>query len=377
MCLGSRNTLADLNNALGPLFDATFLYTVPTVAKFIDPVLVPALSDLTIVGEPVTAALRDIWASRVRFLNTYGPSEISVVATAMEITPGSDIRLIGWAYGDNELLILDDNLELVPYGAIGELCLSGPQLTRGYLRNVAQTDKYYVPHPFRSDDRLYRTGDLGRRRADGSIEFVGRRDHQVKFRGERFACQTMNLDDCWKGIRLELEEISEVMAKHPKVETAVVNKVTRNGKEELVAFIGLVVPVPSSSSPPLVLLPADSETIALLNELRQLTLDHLPLPLNPTIFLPFEALPCTPNGKTDRRRLSHFYLEADPGTIWQYNQGTSDTEIVPPTTRNEFTLRSAWAEVLKIEEMRFGIAHKWYELGGDSISAVTLSTLLR
>ncbi|KAF7588050.1 hypothetical protein BBP40_006219 [Aspergillus hancockii] len=164
----------------------------PSFANTIDPVTIPTLQTLCLAGEPMSLAHVEKWAPRLELVNAYGPAECSVicVATRERVTPSSNPRSIGIAVGGACWLVDVDNHErLAPVGAAAELLIEGPNVARGYLNQPEKTAAVFIPRPgwfpFNRDARLYKTGDLVRYLPDGSILYLGRKDTQVKVRGQR------------------------------------------------------------------------------------------------------------------------------------------------------------------------------------------------
>ncbi len=259
-------------------------------------------------------------------INHYGPTESTVVATAGEVQSQPLQRRapsIGRPIANTQVYILDASLQLVSPGVVGEICLGGASLSRGYLSRPDETAEKFIAHPFSDEPgaRLYRTGDLARYRADGQIEFVGRRDEQVKIRG----------------YRIEVGEIESVLGHLPGVQDAVV--VAREdipGTKRLVAYI-----VPGSQ--------AGIEE----QGLRQALHERLPEYMVPSALIFLAALPLTPNGKVDRTALVRMHL---PQTNAQH-------EVVLARTQTEQRLVDIWSQVLGVEQI--GIHDNFFALGGD------------
>ena len=165
--------------------------------------------------------------------NLYGPTETSTYATYTRVSPGAEVT-IGKPIANTQAYILDRDRNLVPQGGRGELYLAGEGLARGYFARPDLTDERFVPNPFRSDpgQRMYRTGDLCRHRSDGTIEYLGRLDQQIKLRG----------------FRIELGEIEVLLAKHEDVQQAVVTVFEVGGERRLIAYFssktGHIITVP-------------------------------------------------------------------------------------------------------------------------------------
>jgi amino acid adenylation domain-containing protein len=259
--------------------------------------------------------------------NEYGPTEAAVGVTYFACTPdtcGSRVP-IGRPIANTRIHILDAHLEPVPIGVPGELFISGAGVGRGYVNRPDVTASCFIPDPFSEDRRqvMYRTGDVGRYLLDGTIEYLGRRDDQVKVRG----------------VRIEPGEVEAVLAKHPGVrENAVVTGIDGRGNTVLIAHIEAAV--------------EDAPTT---KELRRFLLDRLPAAMLPAAFQVTEALPRTSSGKIDRRALLG---PNDSPVVAQ------QTAFVAPRTRTERILAEIWCEVLDLE--RVGVYDDFFALGGSS-----------
>ncbi|MEO3807789.1 amino acid adenylation domain-containing protein [Sphaerisporangium sp. B11E5] len=215
-------------------------------------------------GEALPLPLaRELRAVTGRLVNVYGPTETTIWSTAWEVPAGPDRVCIGRPIANTQVYLVDDHLEPVPQGTPGELLIGGHGLAHGYLHRPDLTATRFVADPYGPPGaRLYRTGDIARHRADGTVEYLGRTDNQVKLRGHR----------------IELGEIESVLEDHPDVRQAVVAV----HRETLVAY---VVGTPDP------------------DHLRAALAERLPAYMIPTLFVPLEALPLTPNGKIDRKAL--------------------------------------------------------------------------
>jgi aryl carrier-like protein len=226
--------------------------------------------------------------------------------------------------------VLDANLRPVPPGVPGELCIGGAGLARGYLGRPELTAERFIPHPFASEpgERLYRTGDKVRWLADGTLEYLGRIDFQVKLRG----------------FRIELGEIESVLASHPTVREAVV--VLREDGSEGKKLVAYVVPEQGDT--------ADT------GALRTFVGDKLPEYMVPSAFVLLEALPLTTSGKVDRKALPAPTLE----------DRRRNKPYTPPRNPTEELLTQLWAQVLNLPQV--SIHDNFFELGGDSLLCVRL-----
>ncbi|MFC1431718.1 non-ribosomal peptide synthase/polyketide synthase [Streptacidiphilus sp. N1-3] len=303
----------------------------PAVLATVEPGSAATLSELRtlIVGaEACPADLVDLWAPGRRMVNSYGPTEATVVASwTGPLSPGTGTPPIGRPAGATRCYVLDAALRPVPTGVTGELYLAGPGLARGYLGRPGLTAQRFVADPYGAPgERMYRTGDLVRRHADGELRFAGRADDQLKLRG----------------FRIEPGEIESALRRSPLVRDAVV---TVHGAR-LVAY---VVPADGAADPV---------------ELRGHLAGLLPPHMVPSVFVPLAVLPLTPSGKTDRRALP------EPG-LPQAAAGSR----VAPRTETERRVARVWAEVLGVEEI--GVDDNFFVLGGDSILSMQVVSRLR
>ena len=285
-------------------------------------------------GEAMPPELAKQWLLRypqIGLVNAYGPAECSDDVAFFRVdldSTRSTYLPIGTPTDNNLIYLLDDALELVPLGAVGELCVAGTGVGRGYVADPRRTTPVFVPNPFgAAGERLYRTGDLARRRADGVLEYVGRADHQVKIRG----------------YRIELGEIETRLQEHPAIREAVVLDIDGPQGKQLAAYLTTKVA-------------SDADTLR--EELKTALKAGLPDYMVPTHFVLLAALPLTPNGKLDRKALPK------PDTT------QSQTAYVAPATELEQQLAAIWAEVLKIE--RVGLGDSFFELGGHSLLAAQM-----
>jgi amino acid adenylation domain-containing protein len=294
-------------------------------------------TDLRLVilgGEAVTPRhIEELRSLRgdLEIVNEYGPTEATVGCIVERLEPGCPRILIGRPIANMRAYVLDEGGSPVPAGVVGELCLAGDGLARGYRGRPDLTAERFVSLDLGEGlrERLYRTGDLARFHRDGRLELLGRRDSQVKIRG----------------YRVELEEIEAVLSQHPRVGAAVANALDApSGGRELVAYL-----VPTSG------------TQLDLGELAGFLRQRLPDPMVPSRFLILDALPLAPSGKLDRRRLPP--PETLPGADRSHRH-------VPPRTSREQALARVWTEVLGVEPV--GAEDDFFALGGHSILAVRL-----
>jgi acyl-coenzyme A synthetase/AMP-(fatty) acid ligase/acyl carrier protein len=269
--------------------------------------------------------------------NLYGPTEASIDVTAWECRRDSNRKVvpIGRPIANTQIYVLDRYLEPVPIGVVGEICVGGEGLARGYLNQPDLTAEKFIYHSFDGGpgQRLYRTGDLGRYLPDGNIEYLGRTDNQVKVRG----------------FRIELGEIEAVLAQHPAIQQAMVlAREDTPGDRRLVAYC-----VATDGSSPSA------------HDLRSFLQQKLPDYMMPSVFVFLDSLPLTPNGKLDRKAL--------PAP--DQSRPELDDAFAAPRTPIEEILANIWAGVLKLDKV--GIHDNFFHLGGHSLLATQVVTRIR
>ncbi|HYG63901.1 MAG TPA: amino acid adenylation domain-containing protein, partial [Thermoanaerobaculia bacterium] len=296
----------------------------------------PGVRLVILGGERALPGRVRAWRERVpaaRLVNTYGPTEGTIVATHSDLSTAPWERRmeaevpIGRPVDGVRTYLLDRALRPVPLGVWGELCLGGGGLAQGYLGKPGLTAERFVPAPFEGPGlRLYRTGDLARFRPDGALEFGGRVDFQVKVRG----------------VRVEPGEVEAALARHPALREAAVGAVADPaGGVRLVGWIAAQ--------------PGQSPTVS---ELRGFLLERLPEAMVPSAFVILPALPLLPNGKVDRRALPV------PGG----ERPDLGTAYTAPETELERAIARVWQELLRVD--RVGLGDNFFDLGGHSLLLV-------
>ncbi|KWZ67249.1 non-ribosomal peptide synthetase [Bacillus altitudinis] len=265
-----------------------------------------------------------------RLLNVYGPTESTVFATYYPIDEVIPLEAhsipIGKPLNQTGAYILSEHRQLQPIGMVGELCLSGKGLAKGYLNRPDLTKQVFIPHPFASGERLYRTGDLAYFREDGLIEYAGRVDDQVKIRGHR----------------IELTEIEANLLMHPGVKQAVLlADHDETNHTRLFAYIT-----------------CDDAWKGKLDDIKSRLKERLPAYMLPHELIELENLPLTPNGKVDKRQLPK--PEAPQG----------NRRVKLPANEVEQKLLVMWREVLEREDI--STDDHFFELGGHSLKAMSL-----
>jgi amino acid adenylation domain-containing protein len=341
LCLPSRGALPAGQALVDVIARAGITHvTLPSgvLAGLSEPGTLDSVGAMVVAGDVLPTSLAMQWrAPWRRVLNAYGPTEGTVCATVYECRgdeAGERSIPIGRPIANTRVYVLDAAGAPVPVGVAGELYIGGTGVTRGYHERPALTAARFVPDPFGPTPgaRLYRTGDRVRWRADGTVDFLGRSDTQVKVRG----------------YRIELGEIEAVLGTHPGVGTAVV--VAREdapGDKRLVAYY-----VPASEAG------TDAEA------LRTYLTERLPSYMVPAAYVGLPALPLTANGKADRKALPAPASGAYATRAYE-----------APAGAVEETVAELWAEVLHVE--RVGRADDFFALGGHSLLVVTLIERMR
>lgn len=303
----------------------------------------PPLRLATTSAEPVSPAMVARWKKafpQAPLLNLYGSTECASNVTLYDTSklPANANRVpVGKPLTNMRVYILDKNLNPLPIGATGEMCVSGVCLARGYLNLPELTASRFIDNPFEQDgSRLYRTGDLARCRPDGTIELLGRGDDQVKIRG----------------FRVELHDIEIALARHANVRKCAVALHDGEGGEALrPRLVGYVVP--------------RKDPAPTISEFQRFLRETLPEYMVPSTFVVMESLPTTPTGKVKRRALPA------PDSV----RPDLESTFAPARTPIEEALAATWAEALGLE--RVGIHDNFFELGGHSLLATQVISRIR
>ncbi|HEX4421468.1 MAG TPA: amino acid adenylation domain-containing protein [Kofleriaceae bacterium] len=290
-------------------------------------------------GEALPIDLRDRFFKQTRdtsggeLINLYGPTETCIDATYHACVATDPVMPIGRPVANNVIYVLDEHRQPVPRGAAGELYIAGAGVGLGYLHNPALTAERFVDDPFLTAGLMYRTGDLGRYLADGSLEYLGRIDNQIKLRGHR----------------IELGEIEATLARHAEVQVCVVVvREDQPGDRRLAAyFVARDGAAPRAS------------------DLRAFVKDQLPEYMVPSAITKIAALPLLPNGKVDQRALP---MPDD-------NQAELADAFVAPRNALESQVAQIWSEVLNVS--RVGIHDDFFAIGGHSLIATQLTSRIR
>ncbi|KFY02325.1 hypothetical protein O988_02217 [Pseudogymnoascus sp. VKM F-3808] len=359
LCLAPQDELlSNLASYINELEIEQVMLT-PTITKLISggPEEVPGLKVLNVCGEKIDVNILH-WAESVDVYNGYGPTEATILMTVSHIKPDGSLNSIGYPLKHVTATIVSPeagDLEPVPRGTVGELCVRGPQLAKGYLNRPEQTAAAFVRDI--DGEPLYRTGDLARWADDGSLECLGRKDYQIKL----------------NGFRIELGEIENAILVTEEVDAAIVSVAEVHGKRQLVAFCIFKGDHLSNNTE---MPPADEylDRISSLSS-RLTTLSHY---MVPSLFLPFRSFPTLPSGKANRKALIAVAERMTNAEITTYlPRDNGSDEFVAATTEEELIMRQAWASVLDEPEESIGASSIFLSLGGDSISAINVVAACR
>lgn len=314
----------------------TMIQTTPSRLRAMlkDPhsqVFLSSLRTILVGGEPLPLDLVEKLRSvtQARILNMYGPTETTIWSATYEIPAQAQQVRIGTPIANTQIYLLDSQGDPTPVGAEGELYIGGEGVARGYLNRPELTSERFLPNKFTGIGQMYRTGDIGRYMPDGTIELFGRSDNQMKVRG----------------YRIEAGEIEAVLMKHEGVrEAGVILQKESTGEKSIIAFVVRNQPI--------------NET-----ELRTCVSQFLPYYMLPARYIYLEKLPLTPNGKTDYVALYHM---GEKNNLSEY--------FVEPESEIEMIMAQVWRQVLGLESI--GIHDNFFRLGGDSISAIQISSKL-
>ncbi len=316
--------------------DISFLSTPVAELAFSKGIRHPTLTTLLVGGDRLHQRPP---AGTCALINNYGPTETTVIVTSGLIREDERVLHIGRPLANTQIHILDRSRRPVPIGVEGEIHIGGAGVARGYLNRPALTQERFIPDPFSEvpGARLYRTGDVAKWSEEGTIEYVGRNDFQVKIRG----------------LRLELGEIEASLLQDPRVKEAIVlAREDGQGEKRLVAYLGTGDATEDEAG-------TSAQHSPLILQLRERLKLQLPDYMVPSAWVVLHHLPLTPNGKIDRRALPE-----------PHERSQVFGEYVEPRTEMERTLAAIWAGLLAVD--RVGIRDNFFELGGHSLHGMKL-----
>jgi acyl-coenzyme A synthetase/AMP-(fatty) acid ligase len=340
-----QEAILDAKRFVGKIADAR-VAVVQVVPSYLEVVLsylaqepreLPDLRCVSVTGEALKKELAQRWFAAqpgIKLMNAYGLTETSDDTNheVMDRAPDRERVPLGRPINNVHVYVVDEHLSLVPLGAPGEIVFSGVCVGRGYINDPERTRRAFLADPHREGNRLYRSGDYGRWLPDGKLEFLGRRDAQVKI----------------SGFRIEIGEVENTLLRAAGVrDGAVVVTERADRSKQLVAFYSAERPLD-------------------VNVLRDRLRESLPEYMIPSAFLWRGALPLTANGKVDRKALTALAAEL----------GVAEQDRDEPNTETEHRLAAAWAEVLGVPADQIGRRDNFFDLGGTSLSGLRLAIAL-
>ena len=350
----------------------SWVFLTPSVVKIIGPKDVPTLKTLVLGGEALSRMDVELWADHLQLVNGYGPSETSVAATCnAAVSRTTDPANIGRAIGGVCWIVnANDHDQLVPVGVTGELLIEGPIVARGYLNEPVKTKAVFIEspkwlHSFTGrSGRLYKTGDLVRYNLDGTINFVGRKDTQVKVRGQR----------------VELGEIEHHLAMNTYVRhCAVLLPSSGRCQQRLAAIMSLRGIGPASSDSELNLI-SEAHMDAVNMRIAEITdhlSQHVPTYMLPAVWIVVDDIPLLSSGKMNRKKLSTWLENIDEEAFDKICKLAKITTVETPSTEMERQIQEVWSTVLHLPLSQVGLRRTFLSLGGDSISAMQVATRCR
>ncbi|KAF5844163.1 hypothetical protein GGP41_002268 [Bipolaris sorokiniana] len=367
VCVPSENDKR--NNLVKTIAEmrVTSAILTPTVAQLLDPNAIPSLRTLVLGGEAVSMSEWNRWEGHVDVINGYGPAECTIICATYHSGDGFQSGTIGKSVGSISWIVDPaDHNRLSPPGSVGELLVEGPILARGYLGDAEKTAEVFINDPAwllegcdqypGRHSRLYKTGDLVRYGPDGNLVFVGRKDGQVKVRGQR----------------VELGEIEHHVHECMPAAEQMAVEVILPGNEKAKAAVAVFLQLREhdaavDGSPARVFFPVEVDS--------QLS-ERLPSYMVPAVYFAVHQLPMTTSGKVDRGRLREIgasFTAQELADLRTHSQGPKRQ----PTTDKERMLQQLWAQVLNVEAAAIGLDDSFFRLGGDSITGMKLVTEAR
>ncbi len=308
--------------------NVTFL--TPALLAILPRKNLPNLHTILVGGDVVEKSAADFWSNGKDFYNAYGPTETTIASSIHRYNKNDDIRNIGKPLPNFTNYILNENLQLLPTGVIGEVYIGGKSVAKGYLgRNDLTQDRFLTLHHIDKNSKLYKTGDLAYRNQNGDIIFIGRNDSQIKFRG----------------YRIELGSIEAALSQIPYINQCAVILTDQDNIRHLTAYYTV-----SDKS---------KNMTDIKNSLRKI----IPYHMMPTQFINLDYFPITPNGKIDKRNLPKPNIQLS-------------TNQIPPSTQLEKQIAKIWSKTLGISIKNIGITDNLYDLGGHSLILAQMVTEL-
>ncbi|VUC37662.1 unnamed protein product [Clonostachys rosea] len=343
----------------------------PSATSILHPSDVPALETLVLCGEPIKQEIVRLWADAVYLVDAYGPAETTILCTSNPgVKPTTSCRNLGRNMGANTWIANpSDHNQLQPLGCAGEILIEGPLLARGYLNDAGKTSRSFIENPSWAVDgnsesprRFYKSGDLGFFNTDGTITFTGRKDSQVKVRGQR-----VELHDIEHHLRAALTM---------KTGTVVADVLSVANRDVVAAFICLEDQIEQEITDFRHI--SEHTKVVLASTVEGVTtrlLDVLPKHMIPTVFFPLKALPLNRSGKLDRAKLRELTSNLHYEDITTADRIRTDAK--EPSTDLEKQLQNLWASVLRIDSTEISADDNFIRIGGDSLAAMKLVAACR
>ncbi|KAK7911246.1 hypothetical protein PG985_013727 [Apiospora marii] len=378
VCIPSDEERMNMNDLAAAMermrIDWAFL--TPSVASLLDPMKVPTLRTLLYGGETATVTNINTWAPRLHLINSFGPAETSIWSHAHPRFTTADVGSdIGWSLGCATWIVdPEDCNRLMPIGAIGELVVEGPNIAAGYYNNPEKTKHAFVEKLAflgESKNRVYRMGDLARWMPGGRVQFLGRKDTQVKLHGLK-----VDVGDVEDKIRVALGGLGQVGL---EVAVEMIENPADRSDSKLAAFVSTAsFGHPQNRNEVAVV--EDEEALRDFVErtegLRSKLSSVLPAFTIPSFFVALTSMPLNASAKTDRKRLRALVADLGFGGLARFSL-TTQREVQAPQTRVEKLLHNLWSTVMNLGPEDFGVEADFFECGGDSIVAIKLASLAR
>lgn len=375
LCIPSdEDRLNDINGAMRKM-QVNYAGLTPSVARILEPDVIASLDGLGLGGEAASARDVTLWGRETRIIIGYGPCECTIGCTVnSSAATGRDYISIGRGNGAVIWVVIPDNHHsLLPVGAVGELLVEGPIVGQGYLNDPKRTEEVFIEDPswltagYKSfagrRGRLYKTGDLGKYDPDGSggIVFVGRKDTQVKLRGQR----------------VELGEIeSQLIARLPAGFSIIAEVIVPRGKNAAQATLVAFVATNTSrdhKNDDLTLVALSEDIQKILTQANEDIATVLPRYMVPTAYIPVNSIPSLISGKTDRKRLKEFGVTVDLQELDKNPTSLTGRQL----THLEHLLRQIWSQTLQKDADTIRLHDNFFALGGDSVMAMKLVSLCK
>ncbi|KAL4995961.1 hypothetical protein BDV10DRAFT_187567 [Aspergillus recurvatus] len=396
VCVFSEESrMNNLTKALQGLA-VNYVNLTPTVLGLLEPADLPEISTVVAGGEAMDPRIIEKWSPHARVFNSVGPSECTIIAVAAgPVIDPAQAANVGYPTGTRLWVTLPtDPNQLCPVGVPGELLIEGPMLSRGYLNDPEKTAAAFITNPAfikhlesanpawrvqfqASERRLYRSGDLVRQNKDGSLVHMGRRDTQVKIRGQR-----VEIGEIEYWIMQRLKDVRRVavlvvergQGKEQKSLVAAIefkedNKFFKHSDDTYPAAAA----EESAALPQL--LPLTESLSEALHQLRNDLLQHLPPYMSPTMYAPVSQLPLNLSGKIDRRAVTQFINGQDDAQLQQYLAVRGSHK--EPSTETEYKLQKLWAKTLGIDVSQVSADSHFFHIGGDSVAAMRVVAAAR